>query len=59
VPHPGRVIRALATDPNVLKRSGGTYIAAELAMEYGVTDITGKVPPSLREKRGSPIWTPV
>lgn len=59
VEFPGRVIVALAKDPNVLKRTGGTYIAAELAREYGLTDINGNVPPSLRAQRGSPIWTPV
>ncbi|GFE79771.1 oxidoreductase [Steroidobacter agaridevorans] len=59
VEFPGRVIAALAKDPNVLKRTGGTYIAAELAREYGVTDINGNVPPSLRAQRGSPIWAPV
>ncbi len=48
VEFPGRVIAALAKDPDVLKRSGGTYIAAELAREYGVTDINGNTPPSLR-----------
>jgi NAD(P)-dependent dehydrogenase (short-subunit alcohol dehydrogenase family) len=57
--HPGRVIAALAVDPNLMKRSGGTFITAELAQEYGVTDIDGKVIPSLRAKRGSPIWSPV
>jgi NAD(P)-dependent dehydrogenase (short-subunit alcohol dehydrogenase family) len=36
---PGRVIAALAADPDVTKRSGGTFIAAELAQDYGVTDI--------------------
>jgi NAD(P)-dependent dehydrogenase (short-subunit alcohol dehydrogenase family) len=56
---PGRVIAALAADPNVMKRSGGTWIAAELAREYGVTDVDGTVPPSLRALRGSPIWSPV
>lgn len=59
VEFPGRVIAALAKDPNVLQRTGGTYIAAELAREYGVTDINGNVPPSLRAQRGSPIWAPV
>ena len=59
VEFPGRVIVALAQDPKVLRRSGGTFIAAELAREYGVTDIDGHVPPSLREKRGSPIWSPI
>jgi NAD(P)-dependent dehydrogenase (short-subunit alcohol dehydrogenase family) len=56
---PGRVIAALAKDPNVMKRSGGTFITAEVAQDYGVTDIDGKVIPSLREQRGSPIWSPV
>ena len=55
----GRVIAAVAQDPEAMKRSGGTYITAELAQEYGVTDIGGKVIPSLRAQRGAPIWTPV
>ena len=59
VEFPGRVIVALARDPQLMKRTGGTYIAAELAQEYGVTDIDGRVPPSLRAQRGSPIWPPV
>ncbi len=57
--HPGRVIAALAKDPELMKRSGGTFITAEVAQEYGVTDIDGKVIPSLRAKRGAPIWGPV
>ncbi|MCJ8156140.1 SDR family NAD(P)-dependent oxidoreductase [Sphingomonas sp. LaA6.9] len=56
---PGRVIAALAADPEVMKRSGGTFITAEVAQDYGVTDVDGKVIPSLREQRGSPIWSPV
>jgi hypothetical protein len=56
---PGRVIAALAKDPNIMSRSGGTFIAAELAREYAVTDIDGSVPPSLREQRGAPIWRPI
>lgn len=59
VEFPGRVIAALANDPAVMKRSGGTFIAAELAQEYGITDVDGRSPPSLRAQRGSPIWTPV
>ncbi|HMK86293.1 MAG TPA: SDR family NAD(P)-dependent oxidoreductase [Steroidobacteraceae bacterium] len=59
VEFPGRVIAALAKDPNIMRRSGGTFIAAELAREYGVTDIDGNVPPSLRAQRGAPIWSPV
>ena len=38
------MIAALAKDPDVMKRSGGTFITAELAQEYGVTDIDGKRP---------------
>ena len=59
VEFPGRVIAALAGDPEVMRRSGGTYIAAELAQEYGVTDVDGRTPPSLRAQRGAPIWSPV
>jgi hypothetical protein len=42
-----------------MRRSGGTFIAAELAREYGLTDIDGNQPPSLRAQRGAPIWQPV
>jgi NAD(P)-dependent dehydrogenase (short-subunit alcohol dehydrogenase family) len=59
VEYPGRVIAALARDPDVMKRSGGTFIAAELAQQYGITDIDGRVIPSLRAERGAPIWMPV
>jgi NAD(P)-dependent dehydrogenase (short-subunit alcohol dehydrogenase family) len=59
VEFPGRVIVALAKDPDVMRRSGGTFIGAELAREYGVTDVDGHVPPSLRDKRGAPIWSPI
>ncbi|CAN7247190.1 SDR family NAD(P)-dependent oxidoreductase [Phenylobacterium sp. LjRoot219] len=57
--HPGLVIAALATDPEVMKRSGGTFITAEVAQDYGIVDIDGKVIPSLREQRGAPIWKPI
>lgn len=56
---PGLVIAALAADPALLSKTGGTYITAELAEEYGIKDIDGKVIPSLRELRGSPIWQAV
>jgi NAD(P)-dependent dehydrogenase (short-subunit alcohol dehydrogenase family) len=59
VEFPGRVIAALVKDQNVMRRSGGTFIGAELAREYGVTDTDGKVPPSLRAERGAPIWQPL
>ncbi len=56
---PGRVIAALAGDPDVMTRSGGTFITAEVAQDYGITDIDGRVIPSLRAERGSPIWGPI
>ena len=56
---PGRVIVALATDPEIMDRSGGTFITAEVGQDYGVTDVDGKIIPSLRAERGSPIWRPI
>ncbi|KMS51104.1 short-chain dehydrogenase [Novosphingobium barchaimii LL02] len=59
VEHPGRVIAALAADPAVMKRSGGEFVTAELAQEYGITDVDGSVIASARARRGSPIWQPI
>ncbi len=59
VEFPGRVIAALLADPDVMNRTGGTFISAELAEHYGITDIDGRVIPSLRQERGAPIWNPV
>ena len=59
VEYPGRIIAALAADPDVMQRSGGTFIAAELAPQYGITDVDGRVIPSLRAERGAPIWMPL
>ncbi len=59
VEHPGRVVAALAADPEIMKRSGGEFVTTELAMEYGITDIDGTVIPSARATRGSPIWQPI
>jgi NAD(P)-dependent dehydrogenase (short-subunit alcohol dehydrogenase family) len=59
VEHPGRVIAALAADPELMKRSGGEFVTAELAQEYGITDVDGAVIKSARATRGSPIWKPI
>jgi NAD(P)-dependent dehydrogenase (short-subunit alcohol dehydrogenase family) len=59
VEHPGRVIAALYNDPDLMKRSGGEFITAEIADEYGVVDIDGEPVASMREVRGAPIWGPV
>lgn len=50
----GRVIDALSRDPALMQRSGGVWIGAELAREYGVTDIDGRSPPSFRAALGEP-----
>jgi dehydrogenase/reductase SDR family member 1 len=40
----GRAVTALATDPEVMQHTGGVRVAANLAIEYGFSDIDGKVP---------------
>jgi NAD(P)-dependent dehydrogenase (short-subunit alcohol dehydrogenase family) len=55
----GRVISALYADAELMQRSGGTFITAELAQAYDVRDIDGKTIPSLRAQRGAPIWAPI
>jgi len=40
----GRVVAALATDPDVMSRTGKVWVAAALAEEYGIKDIDGKQP---------------
>ena len=40
----GRAIAALASDPDVLRRSGQVLVAAALGREYGFADIDGKTP---------------
>jgi NAD(P)-dependent dehydrogenase (short-subunit alcohol dehydrogenase family) len=40
----GRVIAALAEDPDVARRSGQVLIAAAVAQEYGVADVDGRSP---------------
>ena len=44
----GRVIDALARDPQFMDKSGKVWIGAELAEHYGVTDTDGSQPPSHR-----------
>ncbi len=40
----GRAVLALATDPNVMEKSGKVLVAADLALEYGFTDVDGRQP---------------
>ncbi len=50
----GRVIAALADDPDLMSRSGKIWVGAELAAEYGVVDINGRQPASHRPMLGNP-----
>ena len=40
----GRAIAALAADPDVARRNGGSFSSGELAREYGFTDVDGSQP---------------
>lgn len=41
----GRAVAALAADPEVMRKSGGIHRAGDLAVEYGFTDVDGRVVP--------------
>jgi hypothetical protein len=38
----GRAVAALAADPRVARKSGKVWFVADLASEYGFTDVDGK-----------------
>ena len=40
----GRAVAALAADPAVMEKTGQVLVGAELAREYGFTDVDGKQP---------------
>jgi NAD(P)-dependent dehydrogenase (short-subunit alcohol dehydrogenase family) len=42
----GRAVAALAGDPQVLAKSGAVHLVADLAREYGFTDIDGRQVPA-------------
>tara|TARA_B100001971_G_C18257698_1_gene583667 strand:+ start:1996 stop:2823 length:828 start_codon:yes stop_codon:yes gene_type:complete len=44
----GRTVAALADDPHIMDKSGQILIAAQLAHEYGFTDVDGKQPQPLK-----------
>jgi NAD(P)-dependent dehydrogenase (short-subunit alcohol dehydrogenase family) len=50
----GRLIAALAADPELMSLTGQTLIGAELAQRYGIMDAGGKQPPSYRDMLGAP-----
>lgn len=51
----GRLIAAIHDDPAMMELSGRTVIGAEQAQEYGVRDIDGSSPGSLRSIVGGPV----
>ncbi len=42
----GRAVAALAAEPQVLGKTGSVQVVADLAREYGFTDIDGRQPPA-------------
>ncbi|HET8541085.1 MAG TPA: SDR family oxidoreductase [Anaeromyxobacter sp.] len=44
----GRAVAALAADPDVQRKSGAVHLVADLAREYGFTDVDGRVVPAFR-----------
>lgn len=53
----GHVIWAMHGDPNLVEKSGKTFIGAELAVEYGIKDEDGRQPPSYRDMDGTAPFT--
>lgn len=47
----GRAVAALAADPDNMSKTGTHQVVAELAQEYGFTDVSGRTPPSIRSLR--------
>jgi len=43
----GRAVVALASDPEIMKRSGGSFWSSRLAREYGFTEDDGHLPPEI------------
>jgi dehydrogenase/reductase SDR family member 1 len=43
----GRAVVALASDPAILERTGGSYWSSRLAREYGFTEDDGSLPPMI------------
>ncbi len=50
----GKVISAIWDDPDMLALTGKSLIAAEMGERYGVADLPGHKPKSLRDVYGSP-----
>ena len=53
---PGRAIAALASDPNVLAKSGRVFTTPALAREYGFTDVDGKQQSAFWDEHWAGTW---
>lgn len=58
---PGRGVVALATDPERIERTGRAFWGAELAEDYGFTDVDGSIPDARKlheqlKKNAPPFW---
>ena len=49
----GHVAWALYNDPDIMRFNGKTVIGAEAGRAFGLTDIDGKFPPSVRDTTGA------
>jgi dehydrogenase/reductase SDR family protein 1 len=47
----GKAIVSVATDPDNMRMTGSYQVVAELAEDYGFTDVNGRCPPSIRSLR--------
>jgi hypothetical protein len=45
----GRAVVALAADANVMTRTGGAFAVADLARQYGFTDVDGNQPDNVSD----------
>lgn len=53
---PGLILAAMIEDANLMRHTGKVLITAELGLEYGIKDVDGNQPVSLREQLGPPVW---
>ena len=53
---PGRAIAALASDADVMSKSGGVFITPALAREYGFTDVDGKQQSAFWDEHWAGTW---
>ncbi len=49
----GRAVRALASDPVIMQKSGGVFTVGDLALEYGFQDLDGRQPPPFQLRGNS------